>query len=217
MFCLAIECSSDRRSVAVTRGMLPIAETWHESGRDTPLMDMIDRVLKTASLTPADITCLAVGLGPGSYTGVRIAIATAQGWELAHRTPLIGIDSVQAIAFQSWEAGQRGSVAIVVDAHRDEFYVAEYNIGQDSYLSTAPLRIATQADVKILLDHGVHLIGPDLTRLHLPGTCIPPNATTVGKLAALHPTATASQLLQPIYLRSTTFVKTPTVSRVLGT
>ena len=215
MPCLAIECSSDRRSVAVTCGTRSVAETSHTSGRETPLLEMIDRVLQAASLTPGDLTCLAVGLGPGSYTGVRIAIATAQGWELAHRTPLIGIDSVQAIAFRAMESGQRGSVAIVVDAHRDEFYVAEYNLGPGSLLCTAPLRIAKRDDLSILVGRAVPLFGPDLERFQLHGTCVVPDAVTLGKLAALHPTATASELLQPIYLRSTTFAKPTTPPRVL--
>lgn len=207
MPCLALECSSHRRSVAILDEASVRSEIVHESGRDTPLSEMIDRALHEASLAPSGITSLAVGLGPGSYTGIRIAIAIAQGWELAHCTPLIGIDSTEAIAHRALESGIQGPVAVVVDAHRGEFYVAEYTLGPGTALCIAPLRIAQRTDLQGLADRKVHLVGPDLIGFQLSGTTVVPDAATVAKLARKHPAATAPELLQPIYLRSTTFVK----------
>jgi len=64
---------------------------------------------------------IAVGLGPGSYTGVRAAIALAQGWQLAREIKLLGVSSVEAIAVQAQAEKIFGRVNVVMDAQRNEF------------------------------------------------------------------------------------------------
>ena len=80
---LAIEFSSDHRSVAVLDGAQLFAEQTVTEGRDTASVALIESALGEAAVGRTEIDCIAVGIGPGSYTGIRAAIALTQGWQLA--------------------------------------------------------------------------------------------------------------------------------------
>ena len=62
---------------------------------------MIEKVLAAAKIEREEIEVLAVGLGPGSYTGIRVAISIAQGWQLARGVKLLGIGSAECLAAQA--------------------------------------------------------------------------------------------------------------------
>ena len=90
---------------------------------------------------------IAVGLGPGSYTGVRAAIAVAQGWQLARGVKLLGVGTVEALAAQAQAEEIFGRVNVVVDAQRGEFYLGEWEISADRRVEAGPLRIVTAAEL----------------------------------------------------------------------
>ena len=121
---LALEFSSPQRSVAVVR-----QDEFHEalSGSNEPFT-MIDEALRDAKLEREQIECIVVGLGPGSYTGIRSAISIAQGWQLARPIKLLGISSAECIAAQAQADGATGRVNVIVDAQREEFYIAGYEL-----------------------------------------------------------------------------------------
>ena len=83
MTILALEFSSSQRSVALRRGgdKHSLTEAVETGGRATNALAMIQQVLSQAGIEREQIDLLAVGLGPGSYTGIRAAIAVAQGWQ----------------------------------------------------------------------------------------------------------------------------------------
>src|SRR5438045_9742121 len=91
---LALEFSSSKRSVALAQsdasGGIAILATAQEGGRETGPLRMIEDSLNQAHWSRADVECIAVGLGPGSYTGIRIAISIAQGWQLERGLQLLG-------------------------------------------------------------------------------------------------------------------------------
>src|SRR5437867_7358680 len=89
-------------------------------------LSMVETVLKQAGLEREQIEVLAIGLGPGSYTGIRVAIAMAQGWQLARRVKLLGLSSMECIAAQAQADGFKGKASVLIDAQREEFYVAGY-------------------------------------------------------------------------------------------
>src|ERR1700744_507167 len=95
MTILALEFSSEQRSVALARDGQLLAETHEIGGRATNAFSLIEKILAEARLERDAITAVAVGLGPGSYTGIRAAIAMAQGWQLARNIRLIGVSSVE--------------------------------------------------------------------------------------------------------------------------
>src|SRR5215467_1746824 len=115
---LAFEFSSSQRSVAILQVRSPsgptvLAAEVVESGNvSTRPMAMIEEVLRQAGLEREQVECVAVGLGPGSYTGVRTAIALAQGWELGRAVKLIGISSAECLAAQARTEGMTGQVLV---------------------------------------------------------------------------------------------------------
>ncbi len=208
---LALEFSANERSVALAEkladGSIRVLSSIRESDyRGVTGLSIIDRALSEAKLAPSDVTRLAVGLGPGSYTGIRSAIALAQGWQLGRSVELVGISSVVCLAEQARALRLYGTVTIVIDAQRQEFYLARYAIDQERVRELEPLRIASPSEVS----EASQIIGPEATK-HFPGARdLSPSAEMLARLAAEATRFIAGELLEPIYLRQVAFVKAPT-------
>jgi len=170
---------------------------------------MIEAALADANISRREIECIAVGLGPGSYTGIRAGIAMAQGWQLAQEVRLLGISSAEALAAQAHEDGLRGAVTVVIDAQRGEFYLATWDLSDVGLRALEPLHIAGANEAKALAAKGGIIIGPEVTRWFPSGKIIFPRASTLAKLAATRSDFVVGAELEPIYLRETTFVKAP--------
>lgn len=89
------------------------------------LMHLIDNLLKDLKLSLDDIDAFAVSSGPGSFTGLRIGMATAKGLASATNKPFIGVSSLDALAFNL--AYTDGIVCPIIDALRDNVYTALYS------------------------------------------------------------------------------------------
>jgi tRNA threonylcarbamoyladenosine biosynthesis protein TsaB len=89
-----------------------------EKGQAERLMPLLEELLREAGLGWSDLTRLAVGTGPGNFTGVRIAVAAARGLALGLGIPAIGITRLEALAF-----GLPRPITVVEDARRGEVYV----------------------------------------------------------------------------------------------
>lgn len=205
---LALEFSAPQRSVAVASGA-SVFEAVELTARHTDALGLVTRALSDARLEREQIGCLAVGLGPGSYHGIRAAIALAQGWQLANGVKLLGISSTEGIAAQAQAEGFSGTASVVVDAQRKEFYLARYEIGPAVCRETEPLRIATLAEVQARETAGEVLLGPEVTRWFAAGKIVFPHAATLARLATTRRGFVAGEKLEPVYLRETTFVKAP--------
>lgn len=214
---LALEFSSGQRSVAIVetpvgqaaspaRSLSVVTET---GPRGLKPLVLVDAALRQAQLAPAQINCVAVGLGPGSYTGIRVAIAWAQGWQLARNVRIAGVSSVEALAVQAQAAGLIGPIAILIDAQRNEFYLALYEVLAGERRIIEPLHLATFTEVKTRLEHCEHVIGPEATRWFPNARLMSPSALAVAQLAAAKNEFVSAEHLEPIYLRQTTFVKAP--------
>lgn len=169
---------------------------------------MIEAALTDANIARREIECIAVGLGPGSYTGIRAGIAMAQGWQLAQDVKLLGIPSADAIAVQAHEEGLRGTVNVVIDAQRGEFYLATWELSDADWRESEPLHIASADEVKARATASC-LVGPEVTRWFETGKIIFPRAAILAKLAAARVDFVTGAELEPIYLRETSFVKAP--------
>ena len=84
--------------------------------------------LARVGLTMADVDEVLVGRGPGSFTGVRIGIATAKGLSCGLGVPLYGASTLDAAAWAAWLAGARGMLGVVGDAMRGEVYPGIYRL-----------------------------------------------------------------------------------------
>lgn len=205
---LALEFSSPQRSVAVLHSaqVHEVVETG--AGANAPLA-MIEQALRQASVEREQIECIVVGLGPGSYTGIRSAIALAQGWQLARRVNLLGISSAECIAAQAQTEGMTGTVSVAIDAQREEFYLASYELADDACRQVDPLRIVTREELERRAASDAIFIGPEVTRWFASGKTVFPRAAMLGKLALNRTDFVAGEKLEPIYLRETKFVKAP--------
>ncbi len=205
MTILALEFSSARRSVALARGGTLLAGTVDQTGgRGTGAFDLIEKVLTAGKVKREEIETIAVGLGPGSYTGIRAAIAVAQGWQLARGTNLLGVGSMASLAAQAQAEKIFGRVNLAIDAQRGEFYLAVWEISARQCLEITPLKIIPAAELAALTVAGEMCLGPEMTR------SLFPSAATVAALAAGRADFLPGEKLAPVYLRETSFVKAPT-------
>lgn len=126
MIILGIETSTRTGSVAIVEGEKIIAEyTLNIKETHTSrLMPAIDHILKGAHLTIYQMDAVAVSLGPGSFTGLRIGVATAKGLCLALGKPLIGIPTLDAFAHNICYTSHL--IRPLIDARRGEVYTALY-------------------------------------------------------------------------------------------
>ena len=199
---LALEFSSNRRSVAIAEGkdVLVCVET--DDVKKPPLI-LIDEALKKTSLSPAAIETIVLGTGPGSYTGIRNTIATAQGWQLARGINLLAIPSAEILAATAAANSQRGEIHFIIDAQRHEFYHTSWQLAEDKQSQTTPLHIITASDAAEL-----EAFGPDSAGLP---SCEPlfPDAAILAQLAADRTNFQPGETIEPIYLRPIEFIKAP--------
>ena len=140
---LALDTSTDMLACAVAR-WAPEAPAPAERVRvlaagdhlcrrqaNVELMQTVLCALERAGYTMADVDAVLVGRGPGSFTGVRIGIATAKGIACGLGRALYGVSTLDAVAWGVWAAGVRGLVGVVGDAMRREVYPGLYRVGKD--------------------------------------------------------------------------------------
>ena len=197
---LAIEFSSDHRSVAVLDGAQLLAEQTVTEGRDIAAVALIESALGQAAVGRTEIDCIAVGIGPGSYTGIRAAIALTQGWQLALGVKVLGVDSLEALAKGEQAAGRRGEITLAVDAQRREVYLTKFELNKEGIRNTEPTRLAKRSEYESLLAAGSAVIGPTAGNGF-------PAAEYVGRLAAGRSDFVEASTLEPVYLRQLDFVK----------
>jgi tRNA threonylcarbamoyl adenosine modification protein YeaZ len=214
---LAVEFSSLQRSVAVVQdgggspgqGVMASCESAVDKAdhRSADTLGLAEEALRKAQVEREQIECVAVGIGPGSYTGIRAAIALAQGWHFGRGVRLLAISSVECLAAQAHAEGLFGRVEVVIDAQRNEFYLSAYDIQAAGWRETEPLRLATPGEVQERQRAGGTLIGPEANRWFPGSRVVFPHAGTLGRLALGRSDFVAGEDMQPIYLRETKFVK----------
>lgn len=84
----------------------------------------IDEVLRDAGVAPSDLDAVAVGVGPGAFTGLRVGLATAQALGLALQVPVLGVGTIDHLAFAT---GRTEPFAVAIDARRRELFWATYS------------------------------------------------------------------------------------------
>jgi tRNA threonylcarbamoyladenosine biosynthesis protein TsaB len=123
---LALDTATPSCSVALVEDERVRGELRRRDGEthSRHLMTMVDAVLKKGGVGPSDIDALAVTRGPGSFTGIRIGMATAKGLSAALGIPLMGVSSLDALALQAPESA--GLRCCLVDARKQQVYCGFY-------------------------------------------------------------------------------------------
>lgn len=131
--CLAIEAATEHASVALARDERRWTRTL-SSGRNSSreLYSAIGELLRAAGIALAELDCIACGHGPGSFTGVRVAVGAAQGLGYAQRLPVIGVSSLAALAGAAGRLGVHGVVLPCLDARMGEVYLGRYRCTADA-------------------------------------------------------------------------------------
>ena len=202
---LALEFSSPMRSVAVRRDGAKCGYAEESGTREAKPFAIIDAALTEAGISRAEIECIAVGLGPGSYAGIRIAIAIAQGWQLARGVKVLGISSADLVAAQAGQSRVKNPVFVGVEAQRGELYAARYDVSVfDHPKLIEPFRVVGEEQVKGIfrMDWLPGFESPN-------GVACVPKADFLALLAARRSNFVPGSALEPIYLRQLEFVKAP--------
>lgn len=158
---LAIDTATRLMSLALHDGSTLLAEqSWVAGNRhNTALAPAIDHMLAGQRVAPTDLTALAVSVGPGSYTGLRIGVALAKGMAAARRLPLVGVSTLDTLA-----AGQpyyQSGIALiaVVQAGRGRIIVNSYRWRRGRWFSHAEPRLLDWETLLESLDGPAHITG----------------------------------------------------------
>jgi tRNA threonylcarbamoyl adenosine modification protein YeaZ len=124
---LGIETSSSRGSVALVEGRHRVALATHsrENAHGESIQPLIERALAEAGWQASALDRISVGIGPGSFTGLRVGVALAKGIAEGLERPLIGVSSLAAMALGA-PADLSGMRCPVLDARRGELFFALY-------------------------------------------------------------------------------------------
>lgn len=124
---LAVDTSSDLGTVAVVvdGGLRAEAAGFGRARQGDLLLTHVERALDGAGVALGELDLLAVGIGPGSFTGLRVGLATIKGLALAQGLPVVGVPSLEVMARALEPRGDLVAVP-VVEAHRGEVFAAAY-------------------------------------------------------------------------------------------
>jgi tRNA threonylcarbamoyladenosine biosynthesis protein TsaB len=191
-------------------------------GHATRLLEMARELLDAAGVAWGDIDRVAVGVGPGTFTGLRVGVATARGLAQSLSAELVGVSSPCALALVALASESQGPALAVIDARRGEVFAAAYEVGEGAVPRElmSPRAIAPQELPHVLVEVGELVgahdrwlaVGDGAVRfreqLAGPGMRIPPDssalhlvsAAAICELGALAATAPVEELV-PDYRR----------------
>ena len=213
MLVLALDTTTRQGSCALLRGEDVLAEQVSDTAQPPAsrlpgeLMTLVD----AAGLTLADIGLYAVATGPGSFTGLRVGIATMQGLAFAAGKPLVGVSGLDALAAIARTSGPSPDlIATWVDAWRGEVYAGVYEGGVaiDEPVVAAPARLLER-----LRGRSVTFIGDGVAAyraqildaagvdVRLADPLTPPLAGTLARLAVAAGERPAPHAIRPLYVR----------------
>ncbi len=126
MIILALESSAKAASVALSKDGSLLAQSYQLSGltHSRTLLPMAEDLLKNAGLSMADVDCVAVAHGPGSFTGVRIGVSAAKGLCWGADKNAVGVSTLEAMAWNGEIAPEGSIICCAMDARRNQVYNA---------------------------------------------------------------------------------------------
>ena len=147
---LAFDTSTDHIALAIgdldtPDSRLAVADFRAPRAANTVVLLAIERLLESVGITPSALAAVAVGRGPGSFTGVRIGAATAKGLAHGLGVPLVGFGTLDAVAYAATDA--EGLVGVLGDAMRGEVYPALFRVHAGSAIRLTADRVVRPAEV----------------------------------------------------------------------
>jgi tRNA threonylcarbamoyladenosine biosynthesis protein TsaB len=200
--CAAAVLDTERRDLVASE-TVPMTR-----GHAEALLPLIARVMDTARIEFADIDRIAVTVGPGSFTGVRVGIAAARGIALAAGKPAIGLTTLAALTAPHVAAGFDGTVIPVIDARHRHVYMQVFAPGGRAAIAPrlAPVRESVEAARSrapaLITGSAAHLVAAEWPANEPPPQLVPASAPEIAWVARLGAAAQPDRALpRPLYLR----------------
>lgn len=205
MLLLGLDTATAVTTVALTRsapsmGSDVLAERSHLDPRrhGEVLPVQIDEVLRQAEVAAGDVDAVAVGIGPGAFTGLRVGLATARALGLALDIPVYGVSTLDVIAYAT---GRDADFAVVTDARRREYFWATYSQCDVQFSDPA---VGTPAEAREALRH-LPVLGPpgtpSIDGLEIVHTDHPSGAALCQLVIARLQRGQPLEMPAPLYLR----------------
>ncbi len=163
---LYIETATDVCSVALSRGaeVIGLKEEAGGNNHAKHLLPFVDEVLKQGGCTVSDLNGVAVSVGPGSYTGLRIGVSTAKGIAYTAGIPVMAVGTLESIAQgarESWTDASAEPLQIVpmLDARRMEVFTTRYDFDMQSLEEVSAKIVDENTFAELLSEHKVLFCG----------------------------------------------------------
>jgi tRNA threonylcarbamoyladenosine biosynthesis protein TsaB len=187
---LAVETATSAVSVALLRGEALLDEWTSEDARapSERLLPGIDALLARSGTPLAAVASFAVSVGPGSFTGLRVGIATVKGLAFASGRPVAAVPTLAALALGGRDGG--APVAVLLDARRGEMYAAVYGadgaaLVAETVAKPAALAERLAAGTRIVVGEGAEAAAAELAALRGKGVVVLPRPIGLARAAAV--------------------------------
>lgn len=216
MLILALDSTAITASVAVCRDDVALA-TFHVDNGNThseTLLPMVEAALAVSGLSVDDIDLFACSNGPGSFTGVRIGVATVKGLTFGKNKTVLGVSTLEALATNALPAAEGTLLVPVMNARRGQLYNALFTVKNGALCRLIPDRAIAATDLAaefskesapyLLMGDGLPVITPCLNGSSTPDLLIRQNAVSVARVALQRYLAGergTDAALAPVYLR----------------
>ena len=193
---LALETSTSACSVALIQVIAERETITHLDHRIAPkqhtqiLLPMIEALLAKAGLGLSDLQGIAVGIGPGSFTGCRLAVSTAKGLAMLHHIPLLPVSSLAALCQTAYAKTGEKNFLVSIDAKTQQVYFAGYELNAEGRMvCVIPEQCLAIDSVQVPTDEKWVGVGDGWAAFPPPSRlfqAIYPEATAVAELALVN-------------------------------
>ena len=166
MLILAIETTGPLASVALyDDGIVSCVKNHADFSHLQECVPMVKALLAEEEVDPADLDAVAVACGPGSYTGIRIGMATAKGLAQVWNKPVIEVPTLDSFAYASLPFSSNTVICPVFDARRSQVYAAAFRRGIDQQeICCVPME-GKEPEVRTLIPEGAYALDEYLEKL----------------------------------------------------
>lgn len=211
---LGFEMSSSVRSIVALDQGQALAFIQEDSGKGATPYKWIQEVLSQAQWRRSDVEGILVGVGPGSYTGIRIALSMAIGWNLSRPTRLAGAPVLELLAAELWASGRRGRFGIGMDVGRKEWFSVVCQVEDSGYLFESSPERKKALDCLAAESESLTWVGPlaiEREPVQERFLSLYPGPKSMAVWLSKNPEAfnSSNTILTPLYARPVEYVKAP--------